>query len=112
MVLAALARSALELLDLFADRARCLVAIPCASHLDAHAELVLGSQGLAEATFVVGDKMGRRRKNVPGAAIVSLQANDLCAWKIVFETQDVVDLGTAPAVDRLVVIADAAYVFG
>jgi len=38
----------------------------------------------------------------------ALQADDFGAGKIVIEAQDVVDLGAAPAIDRLVVIADAA----
>ncbi len=47
-----------------------------------------------------------------GGAVIALEANDLGAGKIVIEAQDVVDLRTAPAIDRLVVIADAADVFG
>src|SRR4029077_8353520 len=45
-------------------------------------------------------------------AIVALEADHFCAGKVVLEAQDVVDLGPAPAVDRLVVIADAADVLG
>ncbi len=43
-----------------------------------------------------------------GAAVIALQADDLRAGKVVLEAQDVVDLGAAPAIDRLVVVADAA----
>ena len=42
-----------------------------------------------------------------GRAIVAFEADDLGAGEVVFEAQDVVDLGAAPAVDRLVVVADA-----
>jgi hypothetical protein len=52
--------------------------------------------------------MARRREDVPGAAIVSLQPDHLGAGKVVLEAEDVVDLRAAPAVDRLVVVADAA----
>ena len=48
------------------------------------------------------------REDVSGGAIVALQANDARAGEILLEAQDVVDLGAAPAVDRLVVVADAA----
>jgi hypothetical protein len=41
-------------------------------------------------------------------AVVALQPDDLGAGKIALEAQDVVDLGAAPAIDRLVVVADAA----
>ncbi len=43
-----------------------------------------------------------------GGAIVALQPDDRRARKILVEAQDVVDLGAAPAIDRLVVVADAA----
>ncbi len=41
-------------------------------------------------------------------AVVALQADHLSAGKILLEAQDVVDLRPAPAIDRLVVVADAA----
>ena len=41
-------------------------------------------------------------------AIIALQPHDLGAREVILETQDVVDLGAAPAIDRLVVIAYAA----
>src|ERR1700691_537773 len=50
-------------------------------------------------------------KDVAGGAVISFQPDHLGAGKVVLEAQDVVDLGAAPAVDRLVVIADAADVF-
>src|SRR6185312_10784436 len=40
--------------------------------------------------------------------VIALEPDDLGAGKVVLEAQDVVDLGAAPAVDRLVVVADAA----
>jgi hypothetical protein len=47
-------------------------------------------------------------EDVPGGAVIALEPDDLGAGKVVLEAQDVVDLGAAPAVDRLVVVADAA----
>ena len=41
-------------------------------------------------------------------AVIALEADDHRAGKIVLEAQNVVDVGAAPAVDRLVVVADAA----
>ena len=46
-----------------------------------------------------------------GGAVVLFQPDHLCAGEILFKPQDIAHLGTAPAVDRLVVIADAADVF-
>ena len=43
-------------------------------------------------------------------AVVAFQADDPGAGEIVLEAQDVADLGAAPGVDRLVVVADAAEV--
>ena len=72
MVLAARTRSALKLLDLLADRARFFLAVPATGHLHFLAEFIFGSQGLAEATFVVGDEVGRSRQNMSGTAVVPL----------------------------------------
>ena len=43
-----------------------------------------------------------------GRAVVALQPDHLGAREVALEAQDVVHLGAAPAVDRLVVVADAA----
>jgi hypothetical protein len=47
---------------------------------------------------------------VGGRTVVALQSDHLGARKVALESQDVVHLGAPPAVDRLVVIADAAEV--
>ena len=104
--------AALQLLDLLADRARFFLGVPRAGDGDLLAVDVLGAQRLAEPAFVVRDEVGGGGEDVSGAAVVSLQADDLRARKVVVEAQDVIDLGAAPAVDRLVVVADAADVFG
>src|SRR5581483_3750054 len=103
---------ALQLLDLLADRARFFLGVPRAGDGDLLARHVLGAQRLAEPALVVRDQVGGGGENVPGRAVVALQADHLGAGEIVLEAQDVVDLGAAPAVDRLVVVADAADVLG
>src|SRR6202012_186609 len=103
---------ALQLLDLLADRAGFLLGIPGAGDGDLFAVDILGAQRLAEPAFIMRDQMRGGGEDVPGGAVVALQPDHLGAGKIVFESQDVVDLGAAPAVDRLVVVADAADVFG
>ena len=99
---------ALQRLDLLADRARLLVAVPHAAQRDALALLDLGPQRLAEPSLVVGDQVRGGGQDVRGRAVVALQPDDGGARKILLEAQDVADLGAAPAVDRLVVVADAA----
>ena len=47
-------------------------------------------------------------EDVALGAVVALQPDHLGAGEVRLEAQDVVDLGAAPAVDRLVVVADAA----
>ena len=57
------------------------------------------------------DQMRGGGEDVAGGAVIALEADHGGAGKVVLEAQDVVDLGAAPAVDRLVVVADAADVF-
>ncbi len=99
---------ALQLLDLLADAARFLFRIPGAGDGDLLAVDVLGAQRLAEPAFIMRDEVGGGGEDMAGRAVVALQANDLRAGEIVLEAQDVVDLRAAPAIDRLVVVADAA----
>ena len=68
----------------------------------------VGEQRLAEPALVVGDEVRGGAEDVRGRAVVALEPDDLGAGKILLEAEDVVDLGAAPAVDRLVVVADAA----
>jgi hypothetical protein len=70
----------------------------------------IGEQRLAEAALVVGDEVGGGPRMCGGRAVVALEPDDLGAGEILVEAQDVVDLGAAPAIDRLVVVADAAEV--
>ncbi len=68
----------------------------------------VGEQRLAEPALVVGDEVRGGAEDVRGRAVVALEADHGGAGKILLEAEDVVDLGAAPAVDRLVVVADAA----
>ena len=63
---------------------------------------------LPKSALVAGDQTGGGCKDMAGRAIVAFEADDLRAREILVEAQDVVDLGAAPAIDRLVVIAHAA----
>ena len=98
----------LQRLDVLADGARLLLVVPHAGHDDRRAHGVVGEERLAEPALVVGDEAGGGGEDVALGAVVALQPDDLGAGKVLLEAQDVVDLGAAPAVDRLVVVADAA----
>ncbi len=77
-------------------------------HLVVLGLVAVGEQRLAEAALIVGDEVGGGAEDMRGRAVVALQPDDGGAGKILVEAQDVVDLGAAPAIDGLVVVADAA----
>ena len=103
----------LRLLDLLADGARLLVRVPGGMDVDLGVLgiVAVGEQRLAEAAFIVGDEVRGGAEDMRGRAVVALQPDDGRARKILVEAQDVVDLGAAPAIDRLVVVADAADIY-
>ena len=99
-------------LDFLADVAGLFLDIPAAGDLHLFAGHVFGAQRLAQPAFVVRDQVRGGGEYVAGAAVIAFEPDHLGAGEIVVEAQDVVDLRAAPAIDRLVVIADAADVFG
>ena len=99
---------ALQRLDFLAHNPRLFLPVPGFGDADLLALRPLGPEGLAEPPFVVGDEAGGGGEDVSGGAVVALQPDHLRAGKVLLEAEDVADLGAAPAVDRLVVVADAA----
>ena len=79
-----------------------------AAHDDGLAFIPLGAQRFAEAGLVLGDEARGRAQDIRRRAVVLFQPDHLCPGEVFLEAQDVVHLGAAPAIDRLVVIADAA----
>jgi hypothetical protein len=69
---------------------------------------LLGEQGLAETALIVGDQVAGGTQDMFGRAVVALEPDDFRAGKILLEAEDVFHFRAAPAIDRLVVIADAA----
>ena len=100
----------LRRLDLVADRAGLLGAVPDAGDDRRLSPFGVGEQRLAQPIVVVGDEPGSDGEDMSGRAVIALQPDHLGAGKIVLETQDIVDFGAAPTVDRLIVVADAAHV--
>ena len=101
---------ALQRFDLVADPARFFFGVPKTTDDDLFALIALRPKGFAEPSAVVRDHARGGAEDARGRAIILLEPNDCRAGKIAFEPQDVADLGTAPAVDRLIVVADAAQV--
>ena len=102
------APSGLQRLDLVADPAGFFLAIPMADQPQLFAALGRRPQRLAQTAGIGGDHPRRRREDMRGGAVILFQPHHLRAGKIRLEAQDVANLGPAPAIDRLIVIADAA----
>ena len=63
----------------------------------------------AAARVIFNEPVGRGENGIR-AAVVLLEANDLRIRKMLFKLEDVRDLGSAPAVDALVVIAHHTHI--
>src|SRR5690606_11926645 len=68
--------------------------------------LALRPEVLAHARTVVGDHRVRGLEDRRGGAVVLLELDHRRAGEVLLELLDVLDAGAAPAVDRLVVVAD------
>src|SRR4029077_7357102 len=102
--------SALQRLDLLADPAGVLFGVPDGTDHDFVAFVRLGPQGLAEPPTVLRDHSRGCAEDMRSRAVVLLEPSNRGTREIGLEPQDVTDLGTTPAVDRLVIVADAAQV--
>ena len=54
------------------------------------------------------DQRRRGGQDMRRRAVIAFQPHHLGAGEILLEAEDVFDLGTAPRIDRLIVVADAA----
>ena len=74
-----------------------------------HGLLVAPARGrelLAQAFGVFRDDGRGGIEDFLARAIILLDAQDVCAREIFRESQDMTDVGAAPAIDRLILIAD------
>jgi hypothetical protein len=67
--------------------------------------VVLGEQRLRLPADIGADELVGHSKHGFGAAVVLLKPHDFHLGKVGFELQDVLDVGAAPAVNRLIRIA-------
>ena len=93
-------------LDPVDDELGLVVLVERRVELDRLALLIVGPEVLAEPPGVLRNQSVRGLEDRAGRAIVLFEADDFGAWKIMAELDHVLDLGAAPAVDRLVVITD------
>ena len=77
---------------------------------DPGAALPRRPQPLALALHVVGHYRRGCLQNVFRRAVVLLQADDLRLGKVLLELEDVADIGAAPGIDRLVLVAHRAHI--
>ena len=68
----------------------------------------IGPQPLLAPPAVVRDDAGSRRQDLRRRPIVRFESDDPGPREILFEAEDVLDLGAAPAIDGLVLVADRA----
>ena len=95
----------------FLTDAACLFrSVPNADDANLLAVAGVGPQCLAEAAGVVRDQPVGGAEDVAGRAVILFKANDLCAGEVLLEAEDVGDLGPAPRIDGLIVVADATEV--
>ena len=93
------------LLDLAGDPAALVTLVGGHVHLDLVAVLGGGEEPLRLAVLVVGDHGVGGGKHVAHAAVVLLELHHVGARVVLLEFEDVADVGAAPAVDGLVVVA-------
>ena len=82
-----------------------LVVLAC-RHADRVALAEVGPQFLVEQFFVVRDQRVRRLENAHRRAVILFELDQLELRVVARQSTQVLDIGAAPAVDRLVVVAD------
>ena len=101
-------RAALRRLDLLANPARLFLAIPMANQPQLFALFLFGPKRLAQTAFIAINHCAGRSQNMRRGAVVLLQTHHMRTGKIGLKPQNIPDFRTAPAVNRLIIIANAA----
>jgi len=96
------------LLDAVGDEEGFVLAVGRLVEADHGAALARGEERLSLALGVVGDDGGRAFEDDLGGAIVLFEANGSDVGEVLLELQNVLDVGAAPTVDGLVLVADDA----
>ena len=85
-------------------------AIPMADQTNLFARRRLRPQRFAQTPLISRDNAGGRREDMRRRPIVLLQLDHMAAGEIRLEPQDVADFGTAPAINRLIIVTHTANV--
>src|SRR5208283_919023 len=93
-------------LDLQGERAGFGLRVAETEDFDRVALSLLGEKGFAKPLFVFGDNGIGGGKNMPGGAEILLETDLEGIRKVAGEAADVSDVAPAPAIDRLVIVAD------
>ncbi len=103
----------LRLFDRFANCTGFFLRIPSGVDFDFRIVGIwcFGEKCLTEASFIVRDQMSGCAKNMRCRAIVALKLDNHCAREILIEAENVIHFRTTPAIDRLIVVTNAAQVY-
>ena len=101
----------LQRFNLFADAAGFFRTVPDPDDADLFAIVEFRPQCLAQPRAVGIDEARGRRQNMRRAAIILFELNCLCAGEVFFKAQNVGNLCTAPRINALVIVTDAANIF-
>ena len=96
------------LLDAVGDEEGFVFAVGGLVEADQRAALARGEERLALALGVVGDHGGRAFEDDLRGAVVLFQADGADVGEVLLELENVADVGAAPTVDGLVLVADDA----
>ena len=100
-----------QTLDVITYAASLFLVVPNSGNGHLVTIVAVSEECFAEAPLVVRDQSRRSCQNVAGRTVVALKPDHRGAGEIRFEPQDVVDLRSAPTVDRLVIVTNAADVW-
>src|SRR5262245_45629212 len=96
--------------DLLADPARFFRPVPDTDLSNLLAIAGIGPQSLAEPARIMGNEAIGGCEDMACGAVILFEADDLRAREVLLKAEDVGDLRTAPGIDRLIIVTDAAEV--
>ena len=98
----------LEAFDFPGDGLGLVLLVICLGHGYGDAEAIVGPEALVLALPVAGDDVVGGVEDGLGGAVVLLKEDGPGAGEVLFEAEDVADVGVTPRIDGLVGVADYA----
>ena len=90
------------------DKERFVLAVGCLVVADQASALAIGPQGLAFAAEIVGHHSARGFENDLRRSIILLEPDNAGVGEVFFKLENVADVGAAPGINALVLIANCA----